>query len=46
MVTIGLYYSAAAALGFDVQEIVKHEEQRLSEVRESIQPAQCEGDAG
>lgn len=46
MVTIGLYYSAAVALGFDVQAIGKLEEQRLSEVRESMQPAHSKGDAG
>jgi hypothetical protein len=43
MVTLGLYYSSAAALGFNVDAVAQQADQRVREMQESIQPSPGEG---
>lgn len=45
MVTIGLYYSAAGALGFDVKAIVDHESDALKRSAHVTEAEQSRGDA-
>jgi hypothetical protein len=46
MVTLTLYYSAAESLGFNVQAIIEQGEERMNEVRESMEPLSGNGHEG